>query len=151
MCACCMGGGQVEEISQAAGSTAGHAERVTCFRSSTWEKPGSLSNELIADLREHACQARGSVVELGVLPDEQQSVHERPEDLCEGLEVIQLAQLLQQLPQRCKVAHVVIGLCFASLHLLDQSEGQTNTLSRGYIQKASSIGDDGCCCDHQPS
>ena len=69
-----------------------------------------LDDDGVAHLADHDHEARGRVVEVRVLPDEQQHVHDGPEDLGQVLEVVRVLQALEPRLERHEEARVVVGL-----------------------------------------
>lgn len=54
----------------------------------------ALHDEIVADLPEDSHHPRGCIVVLGMLPNEQQGVHNRLEEIHHGGDVIHGVQLL---------------------------------------------------------
>ena len=73
------------------------------------ELDGSVDDR-VAHLADDDDEARGRVVELGVLPDEQQDVHDGAEELGELLEVVRRVEALEPLLERAQVLAVVVRL-----------------------------------------
>ena len=77
-----------------------------------------LRDDDVADLADEHDQARRAVVVLRVLPDQQDRVHDRAEEVVQGLEVHGLARELDELVrQRVQELHGVVRLLAALLHL----------------------------------
>mmetsp|Transcript_52159 Transcript_52159/g.108898 ORF Transcript_52159/g.108898 Transcript_52159/m.108898 type:complete len:636 (-) Transcript_52159:578-2485(-) len=84
------------------------------------DEAGGLADQIVADFAHEDDEAARGVVELGVLPDEEDGVHQRLEhggDVGEGL----AREHLQELGHRVEVDHVVVGLHPRLRHLLAEA------------------------------
>eukprot|EP00968_Pinguiococcus_pyrenoidosus_P014244 scaffold1298_cov257-Pinguiococcus_pyrenoidosus.AAC.2 len=80
-----------------------------------------LIDQRVADLAHEHHQPRRRVVVLAVLPDEQDDVQHRLEELQQRREVVQAVQLDEPVLQRAEVLHVVVGLQASGEDLLAQA------------------------------
>ena len=80
-----------------------------------------LHDEVVADLEHQRDEPRRHVIVPRVLPDEQQSVHDRLEQVHERGELVELVQLLEVLLERFEELDIVIGLLAGELDLGEEA------------------------------
>ena len=86
----------------------------------TWGEAAGLGEQIVADEAHEGDEAGGAVIVPAVGPDEQQEVHDGPEQAGHDSEVVQVAQLPKQLGHGLQHAGIVVGLLLGRLHFLDQ-------------------------------
>ena len=81
-----------------------------------------LTDQVVADLAHQQHQPRGGVVVVGVLPDEQDAVHDQHERLVQRLKLVRVGQPVQVRFERRQELDVLVGLGRRDLHRLAELE-----------------------------